>query len=104
MREAAELIQERCGYDDNRLLRGQLPDWWSGLGLPCRSQGDAQRLRYIRSPNAWARPDVTPEAALRALARHGTREAAANALRISRKTLRHRLNHANRQVVVEVPA
>lgn len=93
-REAAELIQDRAGYTDNRLLRGQLPEWWAGLGLPCRSHGDAQRLRYTRDPRAWERPDVTIEAALRAVAEHGTRHAAAASLRVSRKTLRHRLTRA----------
>lgn len=91
MREAAELIQDRAGYTDNRLLRGQLPEWWAGLGLPCRSHGDAQRLRYIREPRRHERPDVTPETAIRALRLHGTRAAAAASLRVSRKTLRKRL-------------
>lgn len=93
-REAAHLIQQRAGYTDNRLLRGQLPEWWSALGLPCRSHSDAQRLRYLREPRRHERPDVTPETALHAVRVHGTRAAAAASLRVSRKTLRKRLAQA----------
>lgn len=90
-RQAAALIQQRAGYSDTRLLAGQLPEWWAGLGLPCRSHGDAQHLRYLRDPRPFERPDVTADRAREAIAQHRTCAAAAVSLGVSRKTLRKRL-------------
>jgi DNA-binding NtrC family response regulator len=91
MREAAALIQTRAGYQDNRLLRGQLPDWWAGLNLPSRSLADAQTLRFKRNPQHLIRPDITTQDIQRALLTHGTKTAAARSLGVSRKTIRRRL-------------
>ncbi len=92
--EAAAAIWPRTRYTRLRDLRLLLPRAWAALGLPYRTVRDAQLVRYSKQPHPLARLDVSPSDALDAYRRLGSRNAAAEELGVSPRTITNRLREA----------